>query len=408
MDAAVQPDGAVPAPSPWPRIALVTPILPVPHDATRGRYIHETARALARRVPVRVFLSQPRYPRLPGLAPRSFLQGHVGPGYRLDGIDLDAFTWPALPGLSRIANTRVIARRLLPRIAAFKPDLVLGYWLHPDGAAALACARRLGLPCVLGARGSDIHVRRGLGARQTRRVVQGADLLLTVSQAMARTAAERYGARPAAVRTIVNGFDTAVFHPRERAPLRAALGIAADARLVTYVGRLVESKGLVELVTAIGRRAVRDPSLQLALVGDGVMRERLGPLLEAHGLAGRCLLPGAMEPAGVARWIGASDLLCLPSWSEGYPNVVVEAIACGRPVVATDVGGTREIVDEHSGILVPPRDPAALEAALGQALARRWDHGAIAAAIRRSWDQVGADTLDACRAVLAGGMRTGA
>ena len=388
-----------------PRIALVTPILPVPHDPTRGRYIHETARALSKLAEVRVFFAQADYPRLPGLKPRSFLEGVVGPDYALPGIDLEALTYPALPGLSRISNGWVCGRVLKSRIRRFDADLVLGYWLYPEGAGALAAARALGLPCVLGARGSDIHVRSGLNRWLTRRTVQGCDRLLTVSRAMREAAVRDYGADPSRTHAVINGFDTAVFHPREAAPLRVALGLQPEARLILYVGRFVEAKGMRELFTAFEALHREDPRRQLVLVGDGVMRAELEALIAARGLGDAVHLHGAFEPEGVARWIGACDVLTLPSWSEGYPNVVVEAIACGRPVVATTVGGTGEIVDPDSGVLVPTRNAAALEAGLRQALSRDWDSAGMAARLRRSWDDVAADTLAICRETLAAHRR---
>src|SRR5690606_14697264 len=143
--------------------------------------------------------------------------------------------------------------------------------------------------------------------------------------------------------------------PRDRATMRAQLGIDADARLIVYVGRLVEAKGLRELLAAFGRLSQDDATLRLALVGDGVMREELEALVRVAGLHERIVLTGGMEPDDVARWLGAADLLSLPSWSEGYPNVVVEALACGCPVVATDVGGTREIIGQDNGLLIPAR-----------------------------------------------------
>lgn len=378
------------------RIALVTPILPVPHDPTRGRYIHETARSLARIAKVRVYFPQPRYPPLPGLAPRSFLSGSVGADYTLDGIELEAFGYPAVPGISRLSNGFVAAQALTRRMRDFAPELVLGYWLYPDGYAAQRAARKLDVPCVLGARGSDIHVRSGINAVMTRHTIARAKTLLTVSEAMRRTAIERYSAKPDQVHTIINGFDTAIFHPRDQSAMRQKLGIAPDVRLLIYVGRLVESKGMRELIDAFASLAAEDPGLQLALVGDGVMREEIVRLLESRGVLPRVLLPGAFGPQRVAEWISAADVLTLPSWSEGYPNVVVEAIACGRPVVATDVGGTNEIVNTSNGLLIPPRDTAALESALRDALKRHWDSAAIASAMQRSWDDVATDTLAIC------------
>ena len=376
-------------------------MLPVAHDQTRGRYIYETARALSRLTEVRTWFIQPHYPRLPGLAPRSFLHDDVGPDYKIDGIDVEAFSYPAIPGLSRVLNGFVASRLLTPRVRRFAPDLVLAYWVYPDGNAALRTARNLGLPCIVGARGSDIHVRSGFNAIMTRRTIAGVDRLLTVSKAMRLAAIEQFGASADRTLTISNGFNTSIFRPLDQIAMREKLGIKPETKLVIYVGRLVESKGMRELIEAHGRLAQRNPDLRLALIGDGVMREQLGALISARGLDSSVLLPGGCEPEQVAEWIAAADLLTLPSWSEGYPNVVVEAIACGRPVVATDVGGTREIIDETNGILIPARDVDALEHALDDALERNWDHAAIAAAMRRTWDDVGRDTLAVCEQVVS-------
>jgi glycosyltransferase involved in cell wall biosynthesis len=135
------------------------------------------------------------------------------------------------------------------------------------------------------------------------------------------------------------------------------------------------------------------------------MAAQLAGMVRERKLAQRVLLPGGMEPTQVARWISAADLLTLPSWSEGYPNVVVEALACGTPVVATDVGGTREILRDDCGILVPPRNAQALREALEGATRRSWDRPAIAASMVRSWDDVARETLTVCESVVANAAR---
>lgn len=382
------------------RIALVTPNLPVPHDLTRGRYIHETARALSRLAEVRVYFPQIRHTRLSGLLPRTYMGGVVEPGFALEGIALESYTYPGFPGLSRLTNGLAGARALLPRLRRFAPDLVLGYWVYPDGHAALRAARALGVPCVVGARGSDVNARTGIGAWLTRRTLRGADGVLAVSRAMRDVVVDRYGVAPARVRAIVNGVDTAVFHPRDQLAARARLGVAPDARLVAYVGRLVESKGLDELVDAFAALRAREPAAELVLVGDGVMRARLVAKIAAAGLADCARITGGMDHAGVAGWIAAADVLALPSWAEGYPNVLVEALACGCPVVATDVGGAAEIVAPGTGLLVPARDPERLAQALAEALARPWDRAAIARTTARDWDDVARETLAACVEVL--------
>lgn len=382
------------------RIALVTPMLPIPHDQTRGRYIHETARSLSKLATVKVFFQQIRYPNLPFVAPRSFLDGNVGDDYQIDGIDVETFTYPVFPVVSRAINGYVASAVLTPRVKRFKPDLVLAYWVYPDGFAAMRAARSIGVPCVVGALGSDIHVRSGINQIMTRRTVNGVDALLTVSEAMRQSAIREFGAQPDHVHTIVNGFNTSVFFPRDRAEMRQKFGIKADEKLIIYVGRFVEAKGMRELIAAFKEMCAQDSRVGLVLVGDGVMRDELLALIRQQGLQDRVRVPGGLPPEGVAEWISACDVLTLPSWSEGYPNVVVEGAACGRPVVATDVGGTREILNDSNGILIPPKDPQALQVALTQALSRSWDHEGIARAMSRTWDDVAQETLDVCQGVL--------
>jgi glycosyltransferase involved in cell wall biosynthesis len=388
-------------PFPMPRrIALVTPMLPVAHDQTRGRYIHETARSLSKLADVKVFFQQSRYPRLPFMAPRSYLYGEVGADYQLDGVDVDAFSYPAFPVISRAMNGHISSMALTPRIRQFKPDLVLAYWVYPDGYAALRSARQLSLPCVVGALGSDIHVRDGLNTVMTRRTIAGVDALLTVSEAMRQTAISQFGASPQKVHTIVNGFNTAIFRWQDQAQARQKLNIAANERLIIYVGRFVEAKGMRELLAALQRMVQDDPLTRLVMVGDGVMKDELLELIKSSGLEQQVYFPGGLPPEQVADWISASDVLTLPSWSEGYPNVVVEGVACGRPVVATDVGGTREILHMGNGILVKPRDVDSLHKGLVQALKQNWDHQAIAQAMSRTWDDVAAETLAVCERVI--------
>jgi teichuronic acid biosynthesis glycosyltransferase TuaC len=382
------------------RIALVTPILPIPLDQTRGRFIHETAKSLSKLAKVKVFFQQLRYPQWQMLGPRTFIPGHVGSDYQAEGIDVEASTYPAFPLISRAVNGHVSAAILKARIQKFQPDLVLAYWVYPDGYAALRVARSLGVPCVLGALGSDIHVRSGVSTYMTRKTLQGAQATITVSEAMRQTTIKTFGADPSKVHTIVNGFNTAVFHPRDQSHMRAKLGVSPDEKLIIYVGRFIEAKGLRELIQAFKGLAAECPNASLALIGDGVMKPMLEELIAQTQLKGRIHLPGGQPPDKVAEWICASDVLTLPSWSEGYPNVVVEGVACGRPVVATDVGGTSEIVNKLNGILIPAKDPQRLQEALRQALTQDWDHAAIASASMRTWDDVAQETLQVCQKVL--------
>lgn len=377
------------------RILVVTSQFPVAGEPNRGRPIRQTVRALSRLADVRVVSPIATYPAW--AQPRSYLFRSAAP-QAVDGCDVEYVTYPALPLLSRPFNGALCGRAIARSMARYAPDVVLSYWLYPDAYGAMRAAERLGIPWVAGARGSDIRVRDALSRRLTRRVVERAGQLLVVSDDLRRMAIAAYGADPARTHTIANGCNAAIFHPADRGDARRRLGIADDARLVLYVGRLVPEKGLRELLDACAAMAPTHPRLRLALVGDGPMRAELEQ--RARGATVPVVLPGAQDAAGVAAWMAAADIVTLPSYSEGHPNVLVEALACGRPVVATDVGGIPEVVDASCGELVPVRDAAALAGALDRVLTARWDATSLAARFSRDWDSVARDTLHACGLAL--------
>lgn len=384
------------------RILIVTSQFPIAGEPNRGRPIHQTVRELSTLAEVRVLSPVARYPRW--AMPRSYLYRASDPGFAVPGCDVRYVDYPALPAVSRPFNGWLCARPLHAPLRDFAPDVVLSYWLYPDAFGAMLAARRAGLPLVVGSRGSDLRVRDAISRRLTRPVLQAARRILVVSENLGRVAVRDYDADPAKIRAIPNGCDATIFHPQPKDDARAALGIAGDAPLVTYVGRLVPEKGLRELLDAVAALAPRLPGLQLALVGEGPMRAELEARIGAMPGV-RVHLPGAQAPHAVARWMAASDLVTLPSYSEGHPNVLVEALACGRPVVATPVGGIPEVVDADCGLLVAVRDPVALAEGLAAALTRHWDETALSRRFSRGWDAVAADTLRACEEAKAASTR---
>ena len=379
------------------RILVVTSQFPVAGEPNRGRPVLQTVQELSKIAQVRVVSPVARYPAW--AQPRSYLYQSADAATTVPGCDARYVTYPALPAVSRPFNGLLCGRALAQPLREFMPDVVLSYWLYPDAFGAMRAASRAGIPLVAGARGSDLRVRDVLSRQLTKPVVRNARRLLVVSRDLARVAEEDYGADAARIRTIPNGCNAATFHPRDRQAMRQALGVPQDSRLVAYVGRLVPEKGLNELFDAFTQLSSDAARLSLVLVGDGPMRAAL-----EQGAAalppGRVSMPGALDADDVARWMAAADVVTLPSYSEGHPHVLVEALACGRPVVATPVGGVPEVVDADAGLLVAVQDGAALAQGLRQALDASWDEAALATRFSRGWDQVAAETLRACEEAL--------
>jgi glycosyltransferase involved in cell wall biosynthesis len=179
-------------------------------------------------------------------------------------------------------------------------------------------------------------------------------------------------------------------------------------RVLLFVGRLEVTKGLRELLEAVSRLSKTRQNIRLVLLGGGLAKETLRRTLAELALERVVQFVPVSPPRDVARWMAASDLLVLPSYAEGCPNVVVEALNCGCPVVATDVGGIPDLVPDECGILVPPRDADRLTLALEIALERKWDQDRIASSARRSWEDVAREIYQLCSSLMPQQSRTSA
>ena len=381
------------------RIAVVTPSFPTQADPYRGVYNYQSALALQKWADVEVFCLLATYPRWTRPRLRSYKRAEglmPTPGVRAHLVE-----YPALPLLSRPFNAAMCSRMLRLRLKASAPDLIVAYWVHPEGLGAVRAGSALGVPVVVVALGSDLRIiPDALARRGVRRALHESDYVMTVSGEL-RDQAVLLGAPPDRTRAVLNGCDRAVFHPAPRPLAREELGVAPDSRLILFVGRFATVKGIDVLLDACASLRATEKHLELVLIGQGELESELRARAAAEDLAGCVRFQGSEEPRRVARWMAASNLLCLPSYSEGCPNVVLEALLSGRPVVASKVGGVPEMVDESCAVLVPPGDRDALVRGLAEGLSREWDEGAIAGRRIRTWDDVGRETFEVCQAVLA-------
>ncbi|MGA7831656.1 MAG: glycosyltransferase [Terracidiphilus sp.] len=368
------------------RIAVVSRYFPSSAEPWQGRSAYQTLRVMARKADLRVFYPNANYP-VP-LNPRSRSYTKLDASFSVPDVRVSYYDYFALPLLSRPFNGWSAARALLAPIRAFAPDLILGYFLYPEGYAALKIARTLGVPVVVKSIGSDINrICDPISEMQTCTVLREADFVVTVSDDL-RSKAIVMGASPERTRAIVNGIDPSVFYPRDREQARQKLGIDPVAEAVVYIGRMDVKKGLRELVEAAASLHSERPRMHIYLVGEGVDRPQIESAIQARNASAYIHALRACDFDEVALWMAAADLVTLPSYMEGYPNVVIEALASGRPVVATRVGGIPEILDDSCGCLIPPRDSAALAQALASVLNRGWDARAISAGHSRSWETV--------------------
>jgi glycosyltransferase involved in cell wall biosynthesis len=382
------------------KIAVVTSYFPIAADPTGGNSAYQTLRRLRNLAEVEVFCPLASYPRAKWLWPRGYRYHRPDLDYQPAEVKTTYFEFPTLPVVGRPFNGLVCAHFLEPYLSKMRPDVILNYWIYPEGFSAVRVARKLRVPTIIGCIGSDLRVPGDpITFRLVQRTLRRAGAILTVSEELRQRALE-LGVPAGQVTTILNGCDFSVFHPGDRADARRKLGVDPAAELLVYVGRISEPKGMAELTGAMIALAPTHPLLRVALIGEGAYRGVMEAGAAAAGIADRFLFPGRLPAGPIADWLSACDIFCFPSHTEGCPNAIVEAIACGCPVVATNVGGIPELVDESCGILVPAHDSGKLAAALEQALAKRWDRARISTHLGRGWDTVAKETYALCCRVV--------
>jgi teichuronic acid biosynthesis glycosyltransferase TuaC len=381
------------------RIAVATHFFPTSTQPHRGLPIYQLTRALSSIVDVQVFCVDPLYPSYKLLQQRTFLNPAGDASYTVPGVKVKYLHYHALPFLSRGFNGYNCARVLTSPMRDFRPDIIIGYFIYPSGFAALTVAETLKVPVIVGALGSDLRGISNFTRMLSRRTMRKASFVVTVSDDL-REIAIKHGISPDRTVTIHNGCDFDIFHPADRGAARAELHVEPAAELIVFTGRLVPGKGLRELLQAVAILAPSHPRLRLVCIGEGVMDQELRQRASQPDLRGYVKFLGNLNADQIARWLAASNVFCLPSYSEGCPNVIIEALACGRPVVATNVGGIPELMDSRCGILVPPRDAKALADALAKTLEYPWNQDQISSSFRRTWQDMARETYDLCRSLV--------
>ena len=250
----------------------------------------------------------------------------------------------------------------------FDFDLIDAHYYYPDGVAAAMLARLFKRPLAITARGSDLNLipQHALPRRMIQWAARQADASIGVCQALVDVL-RGWHIDPARLHVMRNGVDLQRFRPLPRDEARRALGVGGEPLLLS-VGHLIERKGHHLVIDALQALAIGHPQARLAIVGDGVERARLERRARECGMQDRVTFAGAVANDQLARWYSASDALVLASSREGWANVLLEAMACGTPVVATDIWGTPEVVSTSVGVLVKERTGAAIAASVRQLL----------------------------------------
>jgi glycosyltransferase involved in cell wall biosynthesis len=390
------------------RILTFTSLFPNPAQPNLGIFVHQRTLALAAIPGNHVEVIAPLSWSPPvGSGEKGRLARAVPAVEKIGGITVYHPRYPLVPKISMPVHGWLMfqgALGLVQRLQRESPfDCIDAHYVYPDGKAALLLGKKLGLPVIVSARGSDINLFPSfrLIRPQIRHTLREAAGRIAVSVALKQAMLEVAGAN-CDIRVIGNGVDAGRFFPVDRREARQRLQIPLDAQVIVSVAALLPVKGHDRLLRAFGALGGKFPDLHLYFVGEGASCAQLQALAASLNLQGVVHFAGSCPNERLRDWYSAADISCLASSREGWPNVVLESLACGTPVVATRVWGTPEILTSPVLGLLVDQSEADIATGLEAALKRDWDREALVRHARtREWSVVGREVDAYLKEILA-------
>ncbi|MFA5904975.1 MAG: glycosyltransferase [Desulfobacula sp.] len=314
-----------------------------------------------------------------------------------NGLEVHRPKFFYIPGVFKNSDAWFYAKGLKKWVSElcrqWRPDLLDAHFVWPDGVGVSLIARELGIPYTITLRGKLYEcIKIESQKRQCSHALKNAAAVISVSGLLAQEAI-KLGAAEDQVHIIPNGVDKSIFFIKDKQACRQALGLPLDKKILVTVAHLGHRKGHHEVIRAL---AALPEDTRLVLVGgsaQGGTRDELKTLAASVGVEDRLIFTGPQPYDRVSQYFSAADASVLASYREGCPNAVLESLACGTPVVASDVGAVPDILPvPDAGRIVPSRQVESLKNALSEVLNRDWCPETVLAKSRvRSWDEVAED-----------------
>jgi teichuronic acid biosynthesis glycosyltransferase TuaC len=387
------------------KVVLISNAFPNRNERMRGVFTFQIAKALQKQCRIEVIAPLPWLPRFmkKKLSAR-FAHATVPSTEFIDGLKVYHPRYLVIPKILGFMHAVFMFLPLLRMVrrldGAEKIDVINTHWIYPEGVASTWVAKILGKPIVLTALGCDINLYGKMLLRkvQIAGALRNANAVTAVCDSIKDNILD-LGLNYGRISVIPNGVDTNLFRIMDRKTARHTLGLPDDRPIVITVGSQDEVKGTKYLVEAFAHMTKRlDITPLLVLIGDGPLRESLVRQANGLGLTKDIVFAGTRPHDEIPLWMNAADVFCLPSIREGHPNVVIEALACGTPVVGTAVGAVPEIIGPSLGRVAVKANSLDLSRCLIEVLNSEWKTQEIrSSVVQYSWDDCGLRYLNILR-----------
>ena len=378
-----------------PKLLVFSTLFPSNKRPNAGVFIRERLFRVAQQIPVIVVSPVPWFP-FQGLLRywRPHFRPQPGRYEEQQGVQVYFPRFFSIPGLFKSWDGFFMALGSLPTLFKLRKhfNIIDAHFAYPDGYAATLLGHWLKTPVTITLRGTEVPLSK-MQDRKARLLtaLKNATRVFSVSDSLKQHVVS-LGAESDKIRVIGNGIDVVKFYPLAKSDARAELNIPADAKVLISVGALVDRKGFHRVIEILPALAAKYPGLIYLIVGgdspEGNIRDRLEHQVKTLKLEDTVRFLGTYPSEQLKLPLSAADLFVLATANEGWANVFLEAMACGLPVITTEVGGNKEVVNTPElGAVVPFGDSAALLAALLQGFETVWDRSLIIQYAREnSWD----------------------
>ena len=363
-----------------------------------GFFIRERMFRVGKHIPLVVVSPVPWFP-LQGIIRiwKPFFRPQPAEYEEQDGVKVYYPKFFSVPGFFKELDGFFMALSswwLLKKLTKQHPfNVIDAHFAYPDGYAASLLGKWLNLPVTITLRGTEVPLAEFPGRRKRMlTALQNASKVFAVADSLKQHMVN-LGADANKIEVVANAVDTAKFHPLDKAEAREKLGLSKTAPVLVSVGGLVERKGFHRVLEIMPQLLKKYPDLMFLIVGgnspEGGIRDRLEAQVEKVGLQDHVKFLGALPSEQLNIPLSAADVFVLATANEGWANVFLEAMACGLPVVTTDVGGNKEVVKSSElGLVVPFGDAQALKQGITDALEKQWDKDKILHyAHENNWDK---------------------
>ncbi len=375
-------------------VLLVTNLFPTPADPERGVFTLQLAKRLNKICNLTVVCPLPYFPDIFFLKKfKKYQQYSLVPyEYTIDGIKVYSPKYPLIPKLSESRHAYFMSLGLkkcikkLHKKIAF--DTVNSQWLYPDSCAVNIAIKGLNISHVATGLGCDInHDMHETGKKDIIiNALETANAITVVSNSLKDELIDA-GFSEKKITVIPNGVDISKFNPLPEQECRQLLGIDLKTPVILYVGRLSSEKNIKSLIKTSSVLVQKGYKFNLYIIGDGPLQSELKYLTEKFNISEHVFFMGNIEHEEIIKWMAACNYFCLPSLREGCPNVVLEALSCGRPVIASRVGAIPDIVNENTGVLFIPDDIDSMTTGFEKAFNKTWNEKVISNSVTElSWE----------------------